>query len=201
MNEKFKDEELNTFYSTVVLQSIHKIDNLIDKLIVFSSKSEYNLNKENLNSIIDESSDYIVKNIPSSHKFIKQNIDKTVFVNADKKMLLKAIYYLVLSAIERTPEGSFITLSATIDEGSNDVEMSINYSGKEITEKEKEELIRPVLDMDKLGTELNIPISKKIIEGHNGNLSIKSEKGTNSFVIKLTAIEVSNTLSNIGVDN
>lgn len=201
MNEKFKDEELNTFYSTVVLQSIHKIDNLIDKLIVFSSKSEYNLNKEDVNSIIDETTVYIVKNMPSSHKFLKQNIEKTVFINADKKMLLKAIYYLVLSANERTPEGSFITLNASMEEGGHNIEISINYSGKEITEKEKEELVRPILDMDKLGTELNIPISKKIIEGHGGILSIKSEKGTNSFVIKLTAIEVSNTLSNIGVDN
>lgn len=201
MNEKFRDEELNIFYSTVVLQSIHKIDNLIDKLIVFSSKSEFNLNKEDVNSIIDESSDYILKNIPSSHKFLKQNIDKTVFINADKKMLLKAIYYLVLSAIERTPEGAFITLGATMQDGSPYIEISVNYSGKEFTDKEKEEFFRPILDMDKLGKELNVPISRKIIEGHGGSLSIKSEKGNNSFVIKLTVIEVSNTLSNIGVDN
>ncbi|MGQ9570348.1 MAG: histidine kinase dimerization/phospho-acceptor domain-containing protein [Thermodesulfovibrionales bacterium] len=201
MNEKFRDEELNNFYSTVVLQSIHKIDNLIDKLIIFSSKSEFNLNKEDVNSIIDESSDYILKNIPSSHKFLKQNIDKTVFINADKKMLLKAIYYLLLSAIERTPEGAFITLGATMQDGSPYIEISVNYSGKEFTDKEKEEFFRPILDMDKLGKELNVPISRKIIEGHGGSLSIKSEKGNNSFVIKLTVIEVSNTLSNIGVDN
>ncbi len=201
MNEKFKDEELNNFYKTVVLQSIHKIDNLIDKLIVFSSKSEYNLNKEDVNSIINESTDYILKNIPSSHKFLKQNINKTVFVNADRKMLMKAIYYLVLSAVERTPEGAFITLGAKMEDSSPFVEISVNFNGKEFTDKEKEELFRPILDMDKLGKELNIPITQKIIEGHGGSLSIKSEKGSNSFVIKLTVIGVSNTLSNIGVDN
>ncbi|MGB9716451.1 MAG: hypothetical protein ACPL1G_08610, partial [Thermodesulfovibrionales bacterium] len=189
------------FYKTVVLQSIHKIDNLIDKLIVFSSKSEYNLNKEDVNSIINESTDYILKNIPSSHKFLKQNINKTVFVNADRKMLMKAIYYLVLSAVERTPEGAFITLGAKMEDSSPFVEISVNFNGKEFTDKEKEELFRPILDMDKLGKELNIPITQKIIEGHGGSLSIKSEKGSNSFVIKLTVIGVSNTLSNIGVDN
>jgi two-component system sensor histidine kinase AtoS len=198
MNEKFKDEELNNFYATVVLQSIHKIDSLIDKLIVFSSKSEYNLNKEDVNLIINEASDYIMKNIPSSHKFLKQNIDKSVLINADKKLLVKAIYYLVLSAVERTPEGAFITLSAALED-SPYVEISIKYSGKEFTDKEREDLLRPLLYIDSLGTELNIPISQKVIEGHGGDLCIKSEKGSNSFVIRLTAIEVSNTISNIGI--
>jgi nitrogen-specific signal transduction histidine kinase len=198
MNEKFKDEELNNFYATVVLQSIHKIDSLIDKLIVFSSKSEYNLNKEDVNLIINEASDYILKNIPSSHKFLKQNIDKFVLINADKKLLVKAIYYLVLSAVERTPGGAFITLSAALED-SPYVEISIKYSGKEFTDKEREDLLKPLLDIDSLGTELNIPISQKVIEGHGGDLCIKSEKGSNSFVIRLTAIEVSNTISNIGV--
>jgi nitrogen-specific signal transduction histidine kinase len=199
MNEKFKDEELNNFYATVVLQSIHKIDSLIDKLIVFSSKSEYNLNKEDVNRIIDESSDYIVKNIPSSHKFLKQNLDKSVFINADKKLFVKAIYYLVLSAVESTPGGAFITLAATAQEGGTYVEISINYSGKEFTDKEREDLLKPLVDIDKLGAELNIPISQKIIEGHGGSLSIKSEKGSNRFIIKLIAVDVSNTVSTIGL--
>ena len=199
MNEKFKDDELNNFYATVVLQSIHKVDSLIDKLIVFSSKSEYNLNKEDMNLVIDESSDYILRNIPSSHKFLKQSLDKSVFINADKKLLVKALYYLVLSVVERTPGGTFITLSATAQEGTPYVEISINYSGKEFTDKEREDLLKPLLDIDSLGAELNIPISQKVIEGHGGSLSIKSEKGSNSFVIKLIAVDVSNAVNSIGI--
>lgn len=194
INEKYKDEELSNFYSTVVFQSIHKIDSLIDKLIIFSSKSEYNLNEENVNLIIDESADFILKNLPSSHKFLKQNLDKSVFINADKKLLVKAICYLVFSAVENTPGGAFITLSSEALESSPYVEISIKYSGKEFTDKEKEDLLKPLLDIDNLGAELNIPISHKIIEGHGGSLSIKSEKGSNSFIIKLFLADVSKTM-------
>lgn len=194
INEKFKNEELNNFYAAVVFQSIHKIDSLIDKLIIFSSKAEYNLNKENVNLIIDESADYIVKNIPSSHRFLKQNLDKSVFINADKKLLAKAIYYLVSSAVERTPGGAFITLSAVSLDSSPYVEILIKYSGKEFTDKERDDLLKPLLNIDNLGTELNIPISHKIIEGHGGSLSIKSENGSNSFIIKLLTVDVSKTV-------
>jgi nitrogen-specific signal transduction histidine kinase len=197
INEKYKDEELGNFYSTVVFQSIHKIDSLIDKLIIFSSKSEYNLNEENVNLIIDESADFILKNLPSSHKFLKQNLDKSVFINADKKLLVKAICYLVFSAVENTPGGAFITLSSEALENSPYVEISIKYSGKEFTDKEKEDLLKPLLDIDNLGIELNIPISHKIIEGHGGSLSIKSEKGSNSFIIKLFLAGVSKTMVRI----
>jgi polar amino acid transport system substrate-binding protein len=191
MNEKYKDEELNNFYATVVFQSIHKIDSLIDKLIIFSGKSEYDLKKEDVNLIIDESAGYILKNIPSSHSFLKQNLEKSVFVNADKKILAKAIYYLVSSAVEKTPGGAFITLSAVLSDSSPHVEMLIKYSGEEFTDKEKDDLLKPLLNIDNLGTELNIPISHKIIEGHNGSLNIKSDKGSNSFIINLPVIDVS----------
>lgn len=187
LNEKYKDEELNNFYTTVVFQAIHKLDSLIDKLVIFSSKPEYNLNKEDINLIMNKSADYIEKTIPPSHKFLKQNLDRAVFINADKKFLAKAIYFLLLSAVDRTPEGSFVTLSAetTVDYA----EISIKYNGKEFTDEERQNLLKPLLNIDNLGGELNIPISHKIIEEHNGNLSIKSENGTNIFIIKLPIIE------------
>ena len=194
MNEKYKDEELNNFYATVVFQSIHKIDSLIDKLIIFSGKSEYDLKKEEVNLIIDESAEYILKNIPSAHSFLKQNLDKSVLVNADKKILTKAIYYLVSSAVERTPGGAFVTLSAVLPDSSPHVEIVIKYTGKEFTDKEKDDLFKPLLDIDNLGTELNVPISHKIIEGHNGSLIIKSDNGSNSFIINLPVVDVSKTV-------
>ncbi|MBI5050738.1 MAG: PAS domain-containing protein [Nitrospirae bacterium] len=186
LNDKYKDEELNNFYTTVVFQAIHKLDSLIDKLVIFSSKPEYNFNKEDVNLIIDESSDYIEKTLPSSHRFLKQNLDSPVFINADKKILAKAICYLVLSAVDKNPDDTVITLSAETETGDSPyVEILIRYKGKEFTDEEKQGIFKPLLNIDNLGTELNIPISHKIVEEHNGSLSIKSEDGSNILIIKI----------------
>lgn len=186
INEKYKDDELNNFYSTVVFQSIQKLDNLIDKLIVFSSKAEYNLNRENLNLILNESADYLKKKLPPSHKFLKQDLRNTVFINADRKLLAKAISYIVLSAVDRTPDGAVITLSAeTSMDGNTCAEILIEYNGKEFTENDRQNIFKQSFDIDNLGAALNIPISHKIIGEHGGSLGIKSEGSSNTFIIKL----------------
>jgi hypothetical protein len=68
-------------------------------------------------------------------------------------------------------------------------EILISYASDESIEVGKKDLLKPLLDIDHLGTELNIPISHKIIEGHNGELDVKSEEGINAFVIKLPIVD------------
>ncbi len=191
LGEKYKgDEEMHNFFTTTVIQSIHKLDAMIDKLVIFSSKSDYNFNKEDANLVLSAAADYISRNIPTDYKFLNQGIEGSVFINVDKKILIKAIYYFVLCIIDRTRNGAFIAMNGRkIIQDPPYLEISINYSGQEISDEEKENLLKPLLDINNLGTELNIPISHKIIEGHNGSIDIKSAEGSNTFIIKLPIVD------------
>ena len=191
ISEKYKrDEELQNFFTTTVIQSIHKLDSIIDKLVIFSSSSDYNFNKENANLVFDEAACYILRNIPEDYKFLNQGIDGSVFINVDKKLLIKAIYYLVLCIIDRAEKGTFITMSGrVIMQDPPRIEISIKYTGQEIPEEEKENILRPLLDINNLGSELNMPISHKIIEGHNGSIDIKNADGSNAYIIMLPTLD------------
>jgi nitrogen-specific signal transduction histidine kinase len=192
LGEKYSgDEELQNFFSSIVIQSIHELDSLIDKLVIFSSKSDYNLAREDINLVINEAANYISRNIPKGHKFLKQEIaGEPVFVNVDRKIFIKAIYYLILGIVGRTQEGTLITIGArTVMQNPPSVEILVRYEGSEITAEEKENLLKPLLEVGNLGKELNIPISHKIIEKHNGSFDIKREEGSNIFIITLPAID------------
>ena len=191
ISEKYKrDEELQNFFTTTVIQSIHKLDSIIDKLVIFSSSSDYNFNKENANLVFDEAACYILRNIPEDYKFLNQGVDGSVFINVDKKLLIKAIYYLVLCIIDRAEKGTFITMSGrAIMQDPPRIEISIKYTGQEIPEEEKENILRPLLDINNLGSELNMPISHKIIEGHNGSIDIKNADGSNAYIIMLPTLD------------
>ncbi len=190
INEKYKDVELSKFYTSPVSQSLQKINSLIDKLVTFSNTSEYNFDKEDATFFIKEASDYVSKNIPEGYKFLLENFEGSVLISADRKILIKAIYYLIRNIVERSPEGTFITMSGKIImTGPPSVEISIKWEGNEITEEEKKSLFKPLLDIDILENELNLPISNKIIEGHQGTLEIKSEDGSNFYIIKMPAID------------
>ena len=111
-------------------------------------------------------------------------------IHADKKLLIKAIYYLIINIIGRAKRDTFITMSAkTVMQDPPSIKISIEYNGEEITADERQNLLKPLLDINSLGTELNLPISHKIIEGHKGGINIESENGTNTFIIDLPSID------------
>ena len=193
INEKHADDDLNGFYLSTVSDSINKLDGLIDKLVTFSSTQDYNFNKEDINEVVCEAFDYISGNLTDKHKLTKQLVDKVFYINADKKQLVKAIYYLVLSIIDRTPDGTSINLTAGVQMPAPSVaEITLSFAGEKALEEGKKNLLKPLLDIKDLGTELNIPISYKIIEGHDGTLDILSSEGVNSFVIRFPIIEGKN---------
>lgn len=191
INEKYgDDDELRNFYTSSVSQSIKRLDGLIDKLVTFSITQDYNFNKEDVGLLIDNAAEHVLKNIPSEYKFEKGEIDSSLFVEADRKFLIKAIYYIVLSIIEKAPVGTLITASAKyLACGPPSVEISLKYEGNELTDKEKESLLMPLTDLDNLSVELNLPLSRKIIEAHGGSLDIKSENSSNFFIVKLPLME------------
>ncbi len=191
INEKYKDDiELHDFYASSVSRSIQKLDSLIDRLITFSISQEYNFEKVDINTLLDEIADYIAKNIPQKYNFIKGEIEPTLLINADKRLLVKAVYYVVTYIINRCGGDVPVTISArTVMKGLPSLEIKIEFEGDGFTEEEKESLLKPLTEVDNLEAELNLPIGHKIIKGHNGNLDINSGEGKNIFVINIPAIE------------
>ena len=193
INEKHTDDDLNGFYLSTVSDSINKLDSLIDKLVTFSSTQDYNFKKEDINEVVREAFDYISGNLTEKHKLTKQLVDKVFYINADIKQLVKAIHYLLLSIIDRTPDGTSINLTAGAQmPAPSFAEITLSFAGENALEEGKQNLLKPLLDIKDLGVELNIPISNKIIEGHNGTLDILSSEGMNSFVIRFPIIESNN---------
>ncbi|MBI4682910.1 MAG: GAF domain-containing protein [Nitrospirae bacterium] len=191
LQDKHIDNDLNKFYISTVSQSINRLDSLIDKLVTFSSTQDYDFKKIDINNFIDEAENYISQQLPETHKLSRQMFtDKVYYINADKKQLIKAVYYLVLSIIDWTPDGTSITISADrIMQDKTSVEVSIKYSGGETIDSFKESLLKPLLDINHLGTELNVPLSHKIIEGHGGHLDMKNEGDINIFIFTLPVVD------------
>ncbi|GBE38077.1 sensor protein ZraS [bacterium BMS3Bbin08] len=200
------DEELQNFFSTTVIQSIYKLDSLINKLVIFSSKPDYNFQGEDINHIIDEAANEISKNIPNGYKFSKQDIenDRSVLVNADKKLFAKAISYLVSGIVNATSDGTEIMLKAgtILRDQLSSVEISIEYKLSGTSSGERQNLLKPItdintLDIDTLETELNVPICQKVVEAHGGTLEARDEGDKSIFVIKLPVTEITVTGSPI----
>ena len=158
--------------------------------MTFSSTQNYNFKKVEINGFLSETEDFILKDMPQTHRLSRQVMDNSFYINADIKQMTKAIYYIILFIFDKTPEGTFITMDVdTIMQDTPFIEISIKYAGDISIRDGKQNLLKPLLDIGHLGTELNVPISHKIIEGHSGSLDMKSEGGINTFIIRLPVVD------------
>ncbi len=197
LNDKITDDELKNFFVSTVSQSIRNLDILIDKLVAFSSIQDYNFCKEDLNELMTVIADYISRNIPDTHRFLIKLANRPLQVSADKKQMTKALYYLALNIIDKTPEGTSMKMTICVrDNNIPSADIAIKYSGGIPVEGEEQEQLRPLPEFDNLGSELNIPICHKIIKGHGGTLDIRSEDSVNTYNISLPVFNSGNdTLS------
>jgi signal transduction histidine kinase len=128
--------------------------------------------------------------MPSGVRLIKECPDKDIYVNIDKNLFVKAVYYLILASADKSPKDDFVLLQmAEHGNKPDEIEISIKFQGEPLTDEEKEKLLSAVFDIDAFGIELNVPISQKIIEEQNGTLTISSSNKGNALIITLPAVE------------
>jgi PAS domain S-box-containing protein len=190
LSEKQTDDEMNSFYVNTVQESINRLNSLIDKLVSFSSRPEFNFEKEEINAFMEEAHRFIARRLPANCRISQPEIEGSFFIRADRKQLVRALYYLALSAVEGSESPVNIRLIALPSgRGGTDVTIMLSYTGGTPLARDGAGLVKPLLDVDHLGSELNIPISNKIIEGHSGRLDIDRDGDTNRFIITLPIVD------------
>lgn len=99
--------------------------------------------------------------------------------NADSQCLLRVFNNLVGNAIENTPRGSRVEVSAFHKD--NMVEIHVRDNGLGIPEAQRKQLFERYTggygDTRKIGTGLGLYICKMFIEAHQGSISVDSQPG------------------------
>jgi len=195
LGEKYDDEEFRNYYATTVMQSIRKLNNLIDKIVLFSNPLNYMPTLGKVNEIIDEAVDAIKHEVPEDvHLFIKR-LESPVLIHADRKLLFKGLYYLLTVCAEKLDRGGSIHLETNVVENEcSYMEITIQCSGATILEKEMEEPLLSLLNMETLGVTLDMAIVQKIIEEHRGRLTVKQVNTGCQCVLSLPVVEGSSAL-------
>lgn len=110
---------------------------------------------------------------------VAPNVSVTMF---DRRRLKQIIYNLIANAIKFTPAGGVINVTvAQSSEGS--VQMVFSDTGEGINAAEMHNLFKPYVQvsLDKRlrseGTGLGLVIVKKLVDLHNGDIQVQSEKG------------------------
>jgi ligand-binding sensor domain-containing protein/signal transduction histidine kinase/DNA-binding response OmpR family regulator len=115
------------------------------------------------------------------------HVENELSVSFEKGQMEKVIFNLLSNAVKFSPEHGSIIL--TIDKEANYVIISVANTGKGIPPEYHNKLFTNYYQVDEqhkdYGYGIGLALSKRIIDLHNGKLSVKSEEGNTCFTIKL----------------
>lgn len=189
LNRRLKPhfDENTTNYMNFILSGVHRMQNLLDDLLKYSTigRQEKNLELVDLNDTIYN----VIQNLQHSvkEKNVEINTEALPQVRAFPIQMVQLFQNLISNAIKFVPDERRPIINIKVKENLNSYGFEVNDNGIGI---QKEYLQKIFLVFKRLhskeeyeGTGIGLATCKKIIENLNGQIWVKSEygKGTSFF--------------------
>ena len=192
LREKYKDKlnnEGKNFekYLETINRQIKDIEKLVNEFSNFARMPRPIFKKVNLIKLINQSLEFIKLTSSNSINLNSKTNDK--FINGDEDQLNRVFINLIKNSQEsfeeiKQKEPNFKgNIDIEIDSNNDYIIIKIDDNGSGINDPKK--AMTPYYTTKKTGTGLGLPIVTKIINEHDGNLSIKSKKDNNGTVVKI----------------
>ena len=165
-------------YLETINRQIKDIEKLVNEFSNFARMPRPIFKKINLIQLINKSLDFIKLTSKSSINLV--NNSKNNFINGDEDQLNRVFINLIKNSEEsfdelRQKEPNFKgNIDIEIDSNNDYIIIKINDNGTGITDAKK--AMTPYFTTKKTGSGLGLPIVTKIINEHDGSLSIKNNK-------------------------
>jgi len=168
-----------------IIEEIARLERISSEILDYSQKSQLFLHNNDLNQIISEtvdleSSKLKYENIEVDTEFCQQELK----IISDKDRLKQVLFNLIHNAAEAMTQGGKIKI-ATGRKGDY-AWFRIEDNGCGMDQETMRKLYTPFFTSKRQGTGLGLPVSKKIIDDHGGNIVVESEPERGSrFTINL----------------
>ncbi|MEM3047758.1 MAG: PAS domain S-box protein [Candidatus Bathyarchaeia archaeon] len=175
-----EDSDILEIFNTLESQAKY-MDKIVTDLYEFSRPLYPHLAEKNLLQIFDGVISTI--NIPENIK-VTLNVDRETTLKVDPDLIRRLFTNLITNAIQAMPDGGQLTIKTS----KNDREVSISFqdTGVGIPEENINRLFDPFFTTKAKGQGLGLSICKRIVEAHEGSISVESKVGVGStFTVKL----------------
>jgi signal transduction histidine kinase len=185
---RIREGKGNTESNTeAITDSAQQMQRIVNDVLDFSKPIKLALKEEDLGNVIDQV--FASCRTKAGEKGVTLSFDSTkhpLNLVIDSFNMQRALINLVNNAIEASDKGQEVKV--TTEAKKNYLSISIKDHGSGMDKETMENLFTPFYTRKSGGTGLGMPIAKKIIEGHKGNIRVISQhsKGT-EIIIELPA--------------
>ena len=183
---RLPENDPNKEYMKIVIENVDRLENMIRQLVVLNTTDLLHPERSNVNNIIKDAVKFISKELKNKKIEIKLDLmDKLPIIHLDSNRIMTAIVNLVKNAVDaiEAPPGS-LKISTSVKDGSLLIEVS--DTGKGIPVDKIKYIFDPLFTSKIYGPGLGLTFTKRIIQEHNGSISVQSKPGKGTtFTIRL----------------
>ncbi|MGD6832299.1 ATP-binding protein [Sutcliffiella halmapala] len=177
-----KSGKTNKDHVNLVLSEIDRINDIVSEMLILSKPHTKKLVvvplTDAIQYVIDLVSNESLKNNIHIHL---NNIDESTMVKGDINGLKQVFLNLIKNAMEAMPNGGVIDISS-LGTSKNYITIKIRDNGMGISVENQKLLGHAFFTSKEKGMGLGLTITYKIIQEHNGHLSIESKEGVGTVV-------------------
>ena len=158
--------------------NINAADRIISDLLDLTRNKVGALELVDLNGILERA--FASLSVPEDIKVITK-LDKIPQMLLDPERIKRVFMNIIQNAVAAMPKGGKLVVG--ISRSGDSVEISFKDSGEGITEENMQKLFTPLFTTKAKGLGLGLAICKQIVEGHHGDIVVKSKVGEGALII------------------
>jgi PAS domain S-box-containing protein len=173
------ESERGKVFTDIILEEIDRINSIVSEFMVFAKPHTYDLCKCNLTDILLGVIKFLQPEALLKNVMIYSNFPHNdLFILGERHQLKQVFLNIIKNAVEAMPAHGKICVSVTAK--FEEISISIQDNGTGMSEDQIQKIGEPFYTTKENGTGLGLMVSYRIIETHNGKITIESElnKGT-----------------------
>jgi signal transduction histidine kinase len=158
----------------------------LDNFLRYAGKLELDPHQIDLNQLVDELADFFHPQAQLQRVQLRvKKPEQPVMANVDAKFIKQALLNLMINAVHAMSEnGGELILS--VSRAPNEALIDVIDTGSGIASENLDKIFKAYYSTKRGGTGLGLPMTRRLIEEHGGQLTVASEIGNGSdFTIHL----------------
>ena len=177
----------------LIASESRRCGDLVKNLLTFSRTTPMNLQKANLNQVIDRSLRLVRHQFDLAGIQVQQQLDPDLpLVQCDAAQIEQVLLALIMNAMDAMPQGGNLWLTSFYSGEENAVRIVVRDDGAGIPADILPRIFEPFLTTKETGrgVGLGLAISQSILERHHGRIEVQSEVGRGTtFTVSLPSDE------------
>jgi len=158
-------------------QEMRRVELLVKDLLNFARPARPQFTLVDVNSILNNATVFSLENLSlppekkGTIKIVKKydaDLPKTV---ADPMQLHQVFVNLLINSVDSMPDGGSLTVETSYEQTRKMIQVSISDTGAGIRREYLDKIFEPFFTTKSQGTGLGLPITKRLIEQNNGDIT------------------------------